>query len=49
MVGMTHPSRPSELAIKFIDALKAAGFEIRIVQCRGQVSALDFDLFIGDQ
>jgi len=49
MVGMAHPSKPSELAIKFIDALRAAGFEIRIVPWRGQVSRLDFDLFIGDQ
>jgi hypothetical protein len=48
MVGLAHPSKPSELAIKFIDALKAAGFEIRRVQWRGQVSRLDFDLFIGD-
>jgi hypothetical protein len=49
MVGLAHPSKPSELAIKFIDVLKAAGFDIRVVQWRGQVSRLDFDLFIGDQ
>jgi hypothetical protein len=49
MVGIAHPSKPSELAIQFIDALKAAGLEIRIVRWRGQVSRLDFDLFIGDQ
>jgi len=49
MVGLAHPSKPSELAIKFIDVLKAAGFDIRVVQWRGKVSRLDFDLFIGDQ
>jgi hypothetical protein len=50
MVGLKKPENPSDLALKFIDALRRSGLEVRTIQWEGPVAAnfpIDFDLFIG--
>jgi hypothetical protein len=50
MVGLRTPDHPSDLALKFIDALRRGGLEVSTVEWSSPVFAqypLDFDLFIG--
>jgi hypothetical protein len=51
MVGLRNPERPSDLALKFIDALKRGGLtDVKTTKWGippGDNTPLDFDLFIG--
>jgi hypothetical protein len=50
MVGLTDPTRPSDLAIRFIYALRSTGFDAKPVRWAGPSGGdVDFDLFIGTQ
>jgi hypothetical protein len=49
MVGLVDPEKPSDLAVKFVYAMRSAGFDVKIVRWEAQIGALDFDLFIGMQ
>jgi hypothetical protein len=51
MVGLKNPEHPSDLAVKFIDALRKAGVEPSTTHWRNAESAPgpDFDLFVAGQ
>jgi hypothetical protein len=46
LVGMADPNKPSELALKFIEALRSANLEVGTTSGPGSGNKLDFDLFI---
>jgi hypothetical protein len=46
LIGVVDPQKPSDLAVKFINALRSADVELATTHGPGSVGKLDFDLFV---
>jgi hypothetical protein len=48
LVGLIDPEKPSDLAVKFMAALRSANVEIGTTHGPGSLGKMDFDLFVCD-